>query len=513
VTGPACRPEPGPSPLRRLTRFEYDNTLRDLLGPTVVGASPSADFPAEEVVDGFNNNASALGVSALLAERYHATALALAARATTPAELPRLLGCDPARGAEDTCARTFIERFGRRAFRRPLTAAETQRFSALYQQAKTSWDFRTAIEVVLGATLQAPAFLYRVESPAAGPVDGWELASRLSYLFWGTMPDEALFEEAARGRLGTPAAVEVQARRLLADPRARPQLRAFVSQWLHLEDVQGLSKDVKVYPAFAPEVGPLLAEETHRFVESVFWEGDGKLRTLLTAPHSVRNGRLAQFYGEPGPTGTFARAALDPTRRAGLLTQASFLASHAKPNDSSPIMRGTFVRHQLLCEHLPDPPDNVVITVPAPDPRLTTRERFAQHASDPACAGCHALIDPVGLGFEHYDGVGRFRTSENGRPVDARGALHGTDVPGPFEGAIELGAKLAGSGQVRGCAVKLWFRFAHGRTETEADGCALAELGRAFDASDGDLRELLVLLTRSPAFLQRSSTASTQETP
>jgi hypothetical protein len=207
-----------------------------------------------------------------------------------------------------------------------------------------------------------------------------------------------------------------------------------------------------------------------------------------------------------GPKGEgFERVSLDPKQRAGLLTQASLLAVNAKPNQSSPVHRGKFVRERLLCQPLPPPPNNVNIQPPDVDPKATTRQKFAQHSSDPYCAGCHKLMDPIGFGFESYDGIGQFRTKDHGLPVDASGELTGTrDSDGKFDGAIELAARLGDSAEVRECVATQWFRFGYGHGEEKADSCAMSQLQDAFRAADYNVKELLVALTRTDAFRYRN---------
>jgi hypothetical protein len=501
----ACRTrDPGPAPLRRLTRWEYDNTVRDLLGDT---SGPAASFPADERGAGFTNDATALSISPLHAQNYLEAAEKVAARAA--AGLARLVPCDPARG-DAACGEAFIDGWGKRAWRRPLEAGEKSRLDALFAGALASYGFATAIQMVMEVMLQSPQFLYRLEV-GAGPAGGglqrltpWETASRLSYLLWGSMPDAELFAAAEGNHLGTPEEVAAQARRLIKDDRALATLATFHEQWLDLARIDEAEKDAQLYPGFDASLRALLRKEAAGYVEAVVWKGDGTIASLLTAPFSMMNARLATFYGVKGPAGdAFERVALDPAQRSGFLTRGGFLAAHALANQTDPVRRGKFVREQLLCQLLPPPPPNAEIRPPELDPRLTTRERFSRHAQDQACAACHKLMDPIGLGFESYDAVGRWRASEAGRPVDASGEIVDADVAGRFTGAVELGSKLAGSAQVRGCVVKQWFRFGYGRSETPADLCSLATLEARFASAGQDVRELLVALTQTDAFLYR----------
>lgn len=529
-----CTPVlPGPSPLRRLTHLEYDNSLRDLVGDD---SRPSSGFPPDDRASIFANDASAQTVTRLLAEGYLHAAEDVAGRAVT--HLGDLLPCageiaaassDPDR--ESACAQAFIDSVGERAFRRPLDDDDRADLLDAFTRGRAEsgapdGDFVAGIESLLEVLLQSPEYLYRVElgrqdgmhpaasraPQAAGPTSNavaltpWELASRLSYLFWETMPDGPLFAAAASGQLETADQVESQAERLLADPRARVTFAHFFEQFLELDQLDLLEKDPSIYSTFEPALRDAFRAETLAFVDSVMWNGDGRLFTLFTAPYTFVNGKLAAFYGMPTVDGsTFRRVDVDVSRRGGLLTQGSFLAIHAKFDQTSPVTRGKFVRERLFCTSPPPPPANLAIHAPDLDPRLTTRQRFEQHATDPFCASCHHLMDPIGLGLENFDGAGAWRDTESGQPVDSSGQLEGTDIDGTFHGARELEERLATSSQVERCAMMQWFHFAAGRSDTPDDACTLDELAGAFHRSGGDLRALLLSLTQTDAFLYRTS--------
>ena len=507
-------PHPGRSPLRRMTRIELDQTLADLLGDDT---GPAHRLLQEELGSGFSNNAEVRTVSELVAEQYLAVAEDVARRAS--ADLPALLGCDPATG-EDACVESFVESFGARAWRRPLDADERTRLMTVFTSSRDRWGTRTAVELVLEVMLQSPHFLYRVELPPPGAepgdvvrLDGYQVASRLSYMLWSTMPDEALFAAAEAGELDTNAGVAEHARRMLDDPRANAPLLRFFDEWLQLSALEGLAKDTEVYPDWQPEIADLFREETHAFIREV-WQNEGaSFETLLTADFTMVNAELAEFYGMTAPAGTeYVRVPVDPTRRAGLLTHGSFLAGHSKVHETSPIHRGMFVRAGLLCGDVPPPPPGIDPIAPDPDPSLTLRERLEEHRTDPVCGSCHALLDPIGFGFENFDSTGRWRDEEAGRAVDASGFLQDTDVDGEFVGAVELAHRLAGSEQVSDCMVRQWFRYGYGRTESiRDDTCSLDQLEDAFDSAGGDLRELVIALTQSDAFLYRA--ADTEGSP
>ncbi|EYF07456.1 DUF1592 domain-containing protein [Chondromyces apiculatus] len=499
---------PGGAPIRRMTRFEYNNTVRDLLGDDT---QPARAFVPEEEVLGYNNQAAALGVTQSLAEQYMKAAERLAEQAVV--DLDTLMpGCDAEGEDALSCVDGFVRGFGRRAFRRPLDAGEVARFTELFGWGREAYDAPTGIALVIQGMLQSPHFLYRVELGMPDPVEKdvvqlshYEIASRLSYLLWSSMPDEALFDAAEAGQLGTPGEIRAMAERMLEDPRARPAVLEFHRQWLELKHVDLMTKDPGTYPAYEEGLRPLWLAETEAFVEHVVFDDPaGDLTTLLTAPYSFLNEDLAAFYGVPGPEGeAFTRVDLDPAQRAGVLTHASVLATQAKPNQSSPIHRGKFVRERLLCDLVPPPPANLPIVVPEVQPGVSTRERFAQHRESLTCAGCHELMDPIGYTFEHYDGIGQWRDMDQGQPVDATGEVKRTHANGSFDGAIELAHHLAENEQVRQCVVSQWFRYGYGRAEKEEDHCSMVSLQQAFAESGYNIKALLVELTQTDAFRYR----------
>lgn len=289
---------------------------------------------------------------------------------------------------------------------------------------------------------------------------------------------------------------------MLQSPQARETVASFYADWLGMGSLERLSKDEPRFPNYRSDLRAQLGEETQRFIEDVFWNQDANIRTLLTAPFTFLNGPLATFYGVGVVTGpAWEKVSLAGSPRAGLLTQASFLALNAKSNQSSPIHRGAFVREQLLCDELPSPPAGLVIEPPALDTNLTTRERFALHSNKPECAACHTLMDPIGLGFERFDAVGSYRDHENGRAIDESGAINGSDIEGPFTGPLELSNRLAQSRQVQSCVVTQWYRRAFGRHEVDADHCAIQALDQRFEQVGFDVKKLLLEIVQSPAFL------------
>jgi hypothetical protein len=504
--------EAPPAPLRRLTQREYENTVFDLLGVVV----PIRDFPADPVGGGFDNNAAALGISPLHAEKYLEAAEALAQEALE-SQWSALVPCTEAEAADQDvaseCARDFVQSFGRRAYRRPLRESEVEQLLRAYEVGREGAGFRQGIELMVQTALQAPSFLYRFEfgvgtATASGFVElsEYELASRLSYFFWGSMPSDELLDAAEAGELSEPQRRLEWAHAMLDDPRATEQLAEFHRQWLGLRELDRLQKDPDIHPELGDELRAALAAELPAFVAHV-WHDDRRLASLLTAPVGFVTAPLAALYGvETSDSAEPTRVELDPNQRAGLLTQAAVLAVHSLPDQSSPVSRGKLVREKLLCQPPPAPPANANITPPEVDPTKSTRERFAEHTAEASCKACHELMDPIGFVFENYDALGRYRDRDGDVPIDSAGWISGSeDADGELANARELAERLAASEQVRDCVATQWFRFGFGRFEAPADACSIAEAQEIFAASDGDLRELLVALTQTESFLHRQA--------
>jgi hypothetical protein len=509
----SCKLDPGPSPLRLLTKTEYLNTVRDLFGGPrdVAGDLPDDGRP----VRGFANDAIARSASDVMVAGYMKAAEKLSKGAV--AELPKVLDCDPAgAGGEQACLDNFFDTFGKRAWRRPLTMAEKQNLTAAFMEGKEGppAGFASGIEAVMTVMLIAPQFLYRYEqgTPIAGTsfaqLSSYEVASRLSYLLWGSMPDPELLSAAEANKLQKPEEVMVQARRMVKDQRFLATVTDFTDQYLGLDQMETLDKDEMTLPAWKPDLRVPMRIEAEKFVEYLLSkEGGGKLSTLLTAPFSFMNKPLADYYGVSGPAGeAYEKVSLDPTRTSGVLTQAGFLAAHGTPDDglTSLVFRGIFVREGLLCQHVPDPPPNAQDENPPFTPTTTPREWAFARMAKPVCGACHQMIDHVGFGFENFDPIGKWRTTDRGKPVDATGKLEGSDVDGPFDGVVELGKKLAESKNVSDCVATQWFRFAAGRSESDRDSCSVDTLKAALSRSGGDLRELFVAYSQTDAFLFRS---------
>jgi hypothetical protein len=502
---PRCAPtvDPGPrAPLVRLTRVEYNRTVRDLLGDTT---APANAFPAEEELSGTD---VAGPITDAQFELYQSAAETLAATAVRDNE--ELRGCADLSG--EACARRVLRDFGRRAYRRPLTDAELERAITLFQVGDADGGWSSGVELAVTAMLQSPSFLYRLELSGSGvvrPLDGYERATRMSYFLWGSTPDEALLDAAAAGDLDEPTGVVAHAERMLDDPRAAEQSRAFFVQWLEL-DLGTVQKATSVVSDFEP-LRRAIEAERDAFLDHVMWQSEGTLGELLSATYTFVDAETAPLYGVAAPaSGERVRVELDPGRRSGILTMLPVLVAHAAPTHSAPIQRGVFIRERLLCGDLPAPPDD--IDPPDVDESVSARERLAQHRSDPACAGCHTLIDPLGLPFESYDTLGRFRTTTAaGEPIDVSGEVSATEhSDGPVAHALELTQRLAESPDVAACVTRSFFASAVGRPPSGRDGCSVDGAALAFERSDRSFTALLLALVQSDAFLYQSAA---QEVP
>jgi hypothetical protein len=383
---------------------------------------------------------------------------------------------------------------------------------ALYETNRSGADYNNGIQAVIEAVLQSAPFLYRPEFGTASlaqgtvvPLTSYEMASRLSYFIWGSMPDDMLFAAADADALKTSDQIAAQATRLLADAKAHPAISQFFSEWMGVDEIASAPKDPTVYPSYTPQVLSAMQQETLAFADWAIWQSDAKLSTLLTAPVAFVNQSLAPLYGMTGITGdTVQQVMVDPSQRAGLITEAGVMAALGKPDRSSPVLRGKFIREKLFCQTVSPPPQNIVITPPMIMAGVSTREMFMMHATVQPCKGCHALMDPIGFGFENYDGIGQWRTTDQGQPVDPSGTLSGTDSDGNFNGAVDLAHKLAASPEVRDCVATEWFRYAMGRGETTDDTCSLSSLKQAFSTSQSDIKQLLVAVTQTNAFRYRN---------
>jgi hypothetical protein len=474
---PAPRPERG---LVRLTHQQYANTVRDLMGESV---DVKTAFIQDSAAGPFENSAAALAVGPVLGGDYRRSAEALARRMTAEAtRLRTLVGCDEG----NDCRDRFIQAFGERAFRRPLTEDERSSFAALFEAGTSTGDrpgFAGGVQLVIEALLQSPDFLYRVEDSGLPPQDqkATVVASRLSYGLWNTMPDDTLLAAARDGQLDQAADIRAQVKRMLSDERARGMVDDFHRHWMETAAYDDIVRDPARFPDWKVGLGESLKRELSLFTRDVVFEQRGDIRALLTSPYSYVNADLARAYGidADGLGGEFERVDLPSGERGGVLTQLGFLASHAHFDATSPIKRGAFVLRNVLCMEPPPPPPDLDATPPPPEPGLTTRTLIEKQTSGPACASCHKIINPVGFAFERYDPVGRWRIDEHGLPLDTSGKLTALAEPIDFDGALALSGAIASSEEAGRCYATHWFRYMFARAEEDADDCTLERLGQA----------------------------------
>ncbi|MCK6590351.1 MAG: DUF1592 domain-containing protein, partial [Polyangiaceae bacterium] len=400
---------------------------------------------------------------------------------------------------------------GRRAFRRPLTAEERARYTAVSVDLAQpdAWE---GIRLAVAGMLQSPHFIYRVEpsaldmeNPGGGKrlLTGYEMAARLSFLFWNTTPDEMLLDAAERGDLGSSEGIAAEAERLLAHPRANGAIQEFFAQYLDLGRLDGVARDPATYPLFAPGMAQTMRKEIELLVNDIVFEEEGDIRSIFSTRRTFVNSELAALYGVEAPGAdatTFVPVELDPDGpRAGLLTFGAFLTMNAHETATSPTARGKYVRERVLCQTVQPPPPGVDTTLdpPSGETPMTVRERLEEHRKNPACTGCHAFIDPPGFLFEHFDSIGAYRTVQAGDlPIDSSGDLDGV----PLSDAKGLAALLENDPRVGRCMVTQLFRHAQARLDTEGEKVAVDDLEARFAAGGYSFKKLLIELVTHDAF-------------
>ena len=504
---------PGPQVLPRLTQLQYRNSLEDLLGPDLpeLPLEPDTNPYLFYSIGSAQNALSELGV-----QRYEESADAVTrAVFDDPQRRVDLVGCEPAAVA-DACVQTFLSEFGRRAYRRPLSQEELERWIGVASDLAEGDPWR-GLRLAVAGMLQSPWFLYRVELGEPDPEDpsilrytGYEMASRLSYLLWNSTPDEPLLDAAQAGELDSVAGVEAQAARLLDDPRARSAIQDFFAQYFDLGRLGGTTRDPQRYPLFTPSLPESMRTEVRLLVDDYVNRRDADIREIFYTTRTFVNDELAALYGLDVPEATpisFVPVELpDDGPRAGLLTFGAFLAMNAHETETSPTLRGKYVRERVLCQTVPPPPDDVDTTIDPEDADAQTlRERLEQHRNDPACSGCHSFIDPPGYLFEHFDSIGAYRTHDNGHPIDASGDLDGT----PLHGARDLAQMLGEDERVARCMVTQLFRHAHSRLEHDDEVPALRDLEDRFEQAGYRFRDLMLELVTHESF--RTVTEQTEE--
>lgn len=489
----------------RLSHAQYASTLRALFG---VQETPETGF-APDALNGFNfNTSNDLRVDPRLGPQYRSAAEQVAQQVIADdAVFARVVPCEPASAG---CAGEFIDSFGERAFRRPLSSEESARFQALFDLGSTVGDsgnaFDDGVQLVLEAMLQAPQFLYRTEVSSGAVQDGraalddWEVASRLSYFIFDSMPDDELFQRARDGELHTPEQVGSEVARMLDDPRASSKLTSFHEQAWQVGRYAKIAPDASTYPGLPGDLVDRLRASSNRFVESVIEDGGG-LREFLTAPYAYADSELASLYDVDVSGNALTRVDFADGERKGFMMQAGFLASNAYSRKTDPIHRGLFILRDMLCRLIPDPPPGAQQTPPpeTDEPIETTREEISLLTGQLYCPSCHSQINEPGFSFEGFDAVGQVREQENGVDVDTTGSITLDGSPIQFSGAGELVEALANSQDAQDCYTSRWLEFAYGRALTERDDTLHARLA----AEPRSVQEIVQTMTSAPEFLSR----------
>ena len=491
--------------VRRLTEAQYRATIADIFGQDikVVGR-----FEPDLRVDGLLAvGTSAISVTPGGLDQYEQIARGIAQQVVSPAHRDKAIGCAPSADDRDgaRCAAGYLARVGRLLYRRPLGAGEVSAVTTVaLSGAKALGDFHAGIAGALTGLLTSPDFLFRLDRPSNhGPsFDGYSKATRLSYLLWNTAPDEQLLAAAGKGELDTQAGLARQVDRMIAAPRLSAGVRAFFTDFLQLDDMDTLSKDPLLYPAFNAAVSAALREQTLRTIDDLLVSRKGDYRDLFTTRRIAMTRVLGPIYTVPvgyDGWGFHEFPAGDP--RTGLLTQASLLALHAHPGRTSPTLRGKAIRETVLCDKIPSPPANVNFAVVQDVNNATlktTRARLQAHLDDAECASCHKLTDPIGLGLEKFDGVGQFRAAERGDAIDASGMFDKI----AFTDATSLGQIFHDSPKVSSCLVSTMWRYATGRAILPTDVPAVADLDKHFAMSGYRVIDLLRAIATEPAFYE-----------
>jgi hypothetical protein len=490
--------------LPRLTEAQYRNALLDLFG------EPLPETPVQPDTNPFlftsigatTDPLSELGVQQLEEAADEITRFVF----DDPARRAALVGCEPL-APGDGCVRGFLASFGRRALRHTLTEEEVSKWVGV-ATSLSGGDAWTGLRVAVAGMLQSPAFVYRIEIGEPDPSDpsrlrytGFEMASRLSFFLWNGPPDAELLDAADNAELGDAEGVEAQARRMLDDPRARHAIEGFFFQYLDLGRMDGMQKSPQLYPEFSPVLLEAMRTEAMLLVDDLVRRRDADVREVFSTRRTFVNTDLAALYGVDAPGASpvaFVPVELpEDGPRAGLLTLGAFLTLNAHEASTSPTLRGKYLRERVLCDSVPPPPPDVNTELePNPVEPKTLREELEQHRNNPACASCHAFIDPPGFLFENFDAIGRVRSLDNGYPVDTSGDLDGE----PLAGARDLAALLETDERVGRCIVKQLYRHAQGRLDDEAEEGALETIHDRFEASGFRFRELVVALVAHESY-------------
>lgn len=501
--GEAPTIDPAAPTLKRLTNSQYRHALRDLFGPDLV--LPTNLEPDVRIEGLLSTGASRTTISPYGVEKYGEAAQSVASQVLEdPTRRARWVDCTPSLD-DEACTTGVLQRLGRRAWRRPLSTDELDVAVDLAVDAGTALsDASEGLGFGIAYLLTSPHFLYRVElgdrqGAPEGAYDGFELASRLAFFLWDTLPDDALLTAAETGDLTTDAGLAAQVDRMLADPLAIDGVRALFSEMLHLDELPRVIKDPAIFTYWRDSLRASAAEETLRGIQALVFEDDGSYLDLFTTQRTFLDGDLATLYDVPATAREgFGEVWLPEEQgRRGLLGQASFLMLQAHPVSTSVTRRGVFIREVLLCEEVPEPPANANTAIPEADENARTmRERIAVHLQNPACATCHEMTDPVALGLETFDGLGRARTTENGAPIDPTSELDGQ----AYANAWELAQRIVDHPHTAPCFTETVVRYATGAVAAELPAPLVDWHTEGFVGGGHHVLALLRDVALSPAF-------------
>ncbi len=498
---------PGTSQLPRLSRAQFDNTVRDLvhvdIAPSSMLAPDSEGSVDQRAWDGYQQAAAAIS-EAVMAD---------------PNALAQLIPCTP-EGDGAACAAQLVATLGPRAFRRPLTAEDTTRFQSLIDSRAAitpTGSFDELVQLIIEAFLLSPSFIIRAEVTEIPEgehfaLSGHEVASRLSYLIWNSMPDDALFDAAASGTLATSEGILSEAQRLLSDPRARRMVESFHEHYMHMGPGtrwEEINRDPSLYPDYDDQMAALLSEETHRFIEHVVFDLRGTFQQLVTEPIGFVNSQLAPLYGlaPEGFGADLVATPLDGTQRSGLFTRLGFLASHSYYDRSSPIHRGAFIQKEILCAPVGTPPPGAE-GQPLPTEGLdTNRARVDAQTAAAGCSNCHhTYINPVGFAFESYDATGKVQTHESfsGATIDTSASVLVGDEVVDVTGPVDMSQVIANAPEAHACYAEKWVEFAYRRSINNQDSCVVEDLTRKLTEGGYTVLGLIADLTQSESFRLRA---------
>lgn len=497
--------------LRRLTISEYRNTLQDVFG---VGYLVPEVLPDDATTNGLTSIAMAsMTVSPSAVDQYEAAAFEVAEHIMdSPTKRGSFVPCNNDNPLNFECMRALVGRAATKLWRRPVSDEEINRYAQpALVAARELNNFDEGAVFALAGLLQSPHFLYRSEygepdpeRPGLRKLTGWEVASKLSYLLWGTAPSDATLALAAEGKLSTPEQIREEAERMLATPQARLAMEGFWTEYLELGHLEKQVKDPYVFPDYDVTVARAMRQETLSVMSYLVFDAEAPMTEMFTTRTTFVNPQLAKIYRLPDelkPQRDFEQVELPRDMpRQGILGHASILTAQSHAVTTSPTFRGKFVKTALLCEPPPPPPPSVVAVLPEPDPEAgeqTLRQRLEGYFSEPSCGGCHALTDVIGFSFENFNAIGAYRLNDNGLPVDASGTYNNT----PFEDMVGFTNLLAEDPKVMSCMARRTFRHVMGRVEGEGDAPLVVEIEAKYVASGYRFKALLLDIVGSEAFL------------